>query len=502
MNIMSCEQIKHKDTMAMLKYGIPGVLLMERAAMAVYREMEQRALLKGKIVVICGCGNNGGDGYALAGLLYQNQCNVTVVNLFDIPPKTADAAVFYQILNHLEVPFGNSDEIESADVIVDAIFGIGLKRELNDFLKEIVERINRSSAVKICVDLPSGMDGDECFQKNRTVNADVTVTFTAFKPGLLFYPSAYSAGETVLAEIGIPKGVGDDLLTVITKSRANKFLPKRDCTGHKNSFGSVLVVGGSNGMTGAPVLSSRAALVSGCGLVTTAVPKSLHPVVASQLTEIMSVPLEDNHRGCFDQEGREELIERAQKADCVLFGPGAGTGSGAEALLHVLLQSKKKLVIDADGLNILSARMDWLMNRENEMCILTPHPGEMSRLTGVPVAEIEENRMEFAKNFACRYKVTLVLKGARTVVATPDGRVFVNVFGNSGMATAGSGDVLAGIISSLVAQSATEEEAAVCGVAIHSIAGDKAKENLGEYGMVSGDLVKFIPMAMKEISEV
>ncbi len=502
MNVINCNRIKQKDTMAMLGYHIPGVLLMEHAALKVLEEMKHRGLLSKNILVICGTGNNGGDGYALARLLHRKGAKVTVFNLFDIPPKTADAYVFYQMVQKLDIPFGTSADVESADVIVDAIFGIGMKRELNDFCCQIINKINRSKAVKVCIDLPSGMDGDETYQKNPIVAADVTITFTAYKPGLIFYPSAYSAGEVVLADIGIPEEMGDDRTCVIEKKWVKSHLPKRDAAGYKNSFGSLLVAGGSTGMTGAPVLCSQAALVSGCGIVTAAVPKSLHEIMEQKLTEVMTVPLEDRHTGCFDQEGRTAFLERIKAADAVVFGPGAGIGSGTESLLHGLLQTDKKVVIDADGLNVLAKHMDWLADKRNEACILTPHPGEMSRLSGVTVAEIEENRIEFSRNFSQKYGVTLVLKGARTVVATPKGRVFVNLFGNCGMATAGSGDVLAGITGSLLAQGVNETEAAVCAVSLHALSGDSLKEKIGEHGMTAGDLWKQLPFTIKEILEV
>lgn len=501
MNVMTCEQVKCKDAMAMMRFGIPGVLLMEHAALAVLAEMERRDLLKGKIVVACGRGNNGGDGFALARLLYHKGADVTVVKIFDLPPKTADASAFFDMVQRLKIPFGSPSDFDGADVIVDAIFGTGMKRELNDFCRDIVERINAAGAVKVCVDLPSGMDGDEAFQKNPMVCADVTVTFTAYKPGLLFYPSAYSAGEVVVANIGIPDTLGDDAACVIDKSMVKKRLPKREAAGHKNSFGSVLVTGGSTGMTGAPALCAEAALRSGCGLVTAAVPKSLHDVMEQKLTEVMTYPLEDRHTGQFDPEAKKIFLQRAEQADVVVFGPGAGAGQGTETLLHGLLQTKSKVVIDADGLNVLSRHMDWLASRECEACILTPHPGEMARLAGVTVGEIEENRIEFAREFAKRYRVMLVLKGARTVAATQKGQVFVNIFGNSGMATAGAGDVLAGITGSLLAQGASEEQAAVCAVALHALAGDAAAERLGQAGVTAGALSSQVPLIIKEITE-
>jgi len=502
MYVMNCEQVKHKDTMAMIKYGIPGVLLMEHAALAVYHEMEKHNLLYGKILVICGKGNNGGDGYSLARLLYQKGVNVSLLNLFNTPPKTADASVFYQMTQKLGVPYGEHTDIENADVIVDAIFGIGMKQALNDFCVDIIEKINRSKAKKISIDLPSGMDGDESYQKNPMVNADLTVTFTAYKPGLIFYPSAYSAGKVILADIGIPVMLGDDRTRIIDFDLIRNAFPKRDNAGHKNTFGSILVTGGSTGMTGAVTLCATAALSCGCGLVNAAVPKSLHEIMEQKVTEVMTIPLDDHHTGHFDPAGTEDFLQAISKNDLVVFGPGAGTGSGTASLLHTLLQTKSNIIIDADGLNVLAQHMDWFIDRECEHCILTPHPKEMSRLSGVSVAEIEENRIEFARDFAQKYKVTLVLKGARTVVATPTGQVYVNLYGNSGMATAGSGDVLAGAIGSFFVQGMTETDAAVCAVAIHALAGDCLKSKIGEYGITAGELSRQIPVTIKEILEV
>ena len=501
MNVMTCDQIKCKDAMAMMRFGVPGVLLMEHAALAVLAEMERRTLVRGKIVVACGRGNNGGDGYALARLLYQKGADVTVVKIFDVPPKGADANAFLEMVQRLKVPFGAPADFDDADVIVDAIFGTGMKRELNAFCCEIVDRINQSKAVKVCIDLPSGMDGDETFQKNPMVQADLTVTFTAYKPGLLFYPSAYAAGEVAAVSIGIPDTLGDNATCIVDQNMVKEGLPKRDPAGHKNSFGHVLVAGGSVGMTGAPVLTAQTALLSGCGLVTAAVPGNLYEIVEQKLTEVMTLPLEDRHTGQFDPEAKDLFLQKAGRADTVVFGPGAGTGQGTASLLHGLLQTKAKVVIDADGLNVLSNHMDWLAGRECEMCIITPHPGEMARLAGVSVSEIEENRLEFARDFAKRYRVTLVLKGARTVIATKKGQVFVNLFGNSGMATAGSGDVLAGVTGSLLAQGVREEQAALCAVAVHAMAGDAAAKRFGEAGVTAGAISRQIPVVMKQIME-
>ncbi len=500
MNIMTCEQTRCKDSMAMMRFGIPGMLLMEHAALGVLREMERRKLLNGRIVVMCGRGNNGGDGYALARLLFLRGADVTVVNVFDMPPKGGDANSYYQMVQRLKVPFGTPADLGQADVIVDAIFGTGLSRELNDFCCDLIEKMNSSKAVRVCVDVPSGMNGDEAYQKNPMVQADLTVTFTAYKPGLIFYPAAAWAGEVVPVPIGIPDTLGDDRTTVLDRQMLCSFLPKRMPEGHKNSFGHVLAVGGSVGMTGAITLSAQTALRCGCGLVTAGVPASLYPIVEQKLTEVMTLPFEDGRQGSFLPEAGEQLSKQLERPDAVVFGPGIGRGSGAEAMLHVLLQSNSHVVIDADGLNLLSGHMDWLADRTCKACILTPHPGEMARLAKVSVGEIEENRVEFARQFAMQYHVTLVLKGARTVIAEPGGKVFVNLYGNAGMATAGAGDVLAGAVGSFLAQGVAESQAAVLAVGLHALAGDFARDELGEAGVTAGDISSRLPLVIKELN--
>lgn len=499
MNMMKCSQIKHYDTLAIVKYGIPGMLLMEHAALAVMKEIEQRHWLSGKIVIICGKGNNGGDGYALAHLLYRKGADVSLLNLFCEKPKTADASVFYNITRQLAIPDAEISDIDRADVIVDAVFGIGMKQELNTFCCDVIQRINQTSAKKVCIDLPSGMDGDQAFQTNPMVAADLTVTFTAYKPGLLFYPSAYAAGEVVLADIGIPPMNGGELTNVIDESMIRRLFPKREPSGHKNTFGAVLTTGGSTGMTGAISLCSQAALFSGCGLVTAAVPQSLNPIMEQKLTEVMTVPLSDCDTGCFSASSADLFLQYVRKNHVTVFGPGAGTGEGVAVLLKALLSEPTSVVIDADGLNVLSKQTDWLLAKQCQTCILTPHPKEASRLSGISVAEIEADRIGFARSFAKKYHVILVLKGARTVIASPNGNVYVNRFGNSGMATAGSGDVLAGMIGGLLAQGADGESAAVCAVAIHALSGDLLRKKIGTYGMTAGELCRQIPYTIKEV---
>ncbi len=497
MRIATCEQIRNMDNRAIEQYGIPGIILMENAASAVAREMEARSLCDGRIVVLCGKGNNGGDGYAVAWHLFRQGYDVVLVNVFSQVPKTEDSYAYYQIAKNIGIPFGEFNEMDGADVIVDAIFGNGLKNELNDFCANIVSRVNESRAFVVAVDLPSGMDADCAIQINIPIHADLTVTFAAGKKSLFLYPSALDAGEVVVCDIGIPEPCREQVATVIDKRMIADALPRREKNAYKNSFGHVFAVAGSSGMTGAAALCAEAALRSGCGLVTVGIAASLQGILAQKLTEVMTYPLYDGQSGGLYKECASAMCEFAAKSDAVLFGPGLGRSEHIGYLLGELLRAAcSPVVVDADGLNALAENMELLRETECDI-ILTPHPGEMARLSGTSVQEIEQDRITFALNFAVQHRVTLILKGARTVVASPSGRAYLCIWGNSGMATAGSGDVLAGVTASLLAQGLPCEQAAFCAVGLHALAGDSAAESLGEAGMAAGDILNRVKYEIK-----
>lgn len=502
MKIATCEQIRSMDKRAIEQYGIPGIVLMENAASAVVREMEARKLCGGRIVILCGKGNNGGDGYAVAWHLFRQGYDVVLVNVFSQTPKTEDAYTYYQIAKNIGIPFGELNEIDGADVIVDAIFGNGLKNELNDFCAAIVERINAACAYVVAVDLPSGMDADCAAQLNKPIRTDLTVTFVAGKKSLVFYPSALDAGELVVCDIGIPESCREQVAEVIDKQMIAAALPKRKKDSYKNSFGHVFVVAGSSGMTGAAALCAQAALQSGCGLVTLGIASSLQGILAQKLTEVMTYPLYDGQSGGLYKECATALCEFAAKSNTILFGPGLGRSEHIGYLLGELLRTARSpVVIDADGLNALAENIELLRETECEV-VLTPHPGEMARLSGISVQEIEQDRISFALHYAVQHRVVLILKGARTVVATPGGRAYVCLWGNSGMATAGSGDVLAGVTASLLAQGISSEQAAFCAVGLHALAGDSAAESIGGAGVTAGDILNRVKYEIKKTVEV
>ncbi len=497
MRISTAEEMMNADKKMAELYGMPTLILMEHASIRLFEEMEKRDLLGGKIVIVCGKGNNGGDGYALARLLFMKGADVSIINAFSMAPTAHDALVNYKICRNLGIRFTDTKALPYADVIVDAIFGIGMNNRLNEFCSEIINKINTSSAYKISVDLPSGAYGDFLVQKNVCVKADLTVTFASLKPALVFYPSSYSCGEIVCVDIGIKDDCFGGRSYVIDRDYIAKTIPERCKDGHKGSFGRVLCVAGSKSFTGAAFMCGQAAMRTGCGTVKLCVPESIADIIEMKTTEVMVVSCPDNGFGQISETAAGEIIKNATEADAIVFGCGMGRYSGAyEILEKILLTVNVPVVIDADGIYALAQNIDIL---KSAVCpvILTPHVGEMSYLTGIDSSELVSGAIACASDFSKKYGVTLCLKNARTVVALPDGSTYVNVMGNSGMAKGGSGDVLAGMIGSFAAQGADFCSAAVLGVGLHAMAGDAAAEIYGEYSVTPLDVIENIGKSIK-----
>ena len=496
MKLVTAESMMNADRTMAESFDYPTLLLMEHAAEALFSEMEKRGLHKKKIAVVCGKGNNGGDGYALARMLFEHGSDVKIINAFSMVPKGADAEANYRICRRIGVKFAEVSYISEAEVVVDALFGIGMNNRLNEFCGEIIDKINKSDAFVVSVDLPSGAYGDACVQRNMCVEADLTVTFAAMKNALVFYPSAGNAGEVVCRDIGMRDECMKTDSLIIDKPLINELLPKRKPYGHKGTFGRLSCIAGSKGMSGAAYMCSTAALRSGCGTIKLYVPECISDIMEEKTAEVMTHPLPDAY-------AVPEITAAAASSDAVLFGCGIGrTPEVKEALKSLVTTSEAPLIIDADGLFALSQDMDML---EDKTCpvILTPHLGEMTRMSGDTVEELTENPLLCASRFAVKHGVTLVMKSARTVVAVPDGRTFVNIMGNSGLAKGGSGDTLAGIIASLAAQGANSLSAAVCGVGIHALSGDISKKLIGsEYSVTPLDIIDNLGAAFAEIEEM
>ena len=481
MKAITVETMQNLEYKAINEYGIPSIVLMENAACGFVSALKNNfGDLKGrKVLVVCGKGNNAGDGYAISRLLHFGGAKVFVLPVFDTELLTSDAKTNADVAKNMGVTF-IKDLGDEYDIIIDAIFGTGFRGEVKTPVKEIIQKINQSNAYIASVDVPSGVslsgDTDDCF-----ILCDLCVTFGYAKLYQFTGAAQGSFKKLIVAPISIPEP--EEFSYLITKDTFS-LLPKREPISHKGTFGKVLAYIGSYGMAGAAILSGGAILKSGAGMATIAAPDDIIPTIAHEFPSVMTYPVgEDTIQG---------LPEKAQGMDSVLIGCGLGTKDITRSAVAALIDCNKPTVIDADGLNILSENID-LINGKN--VVLTPHIAEFSRLCGVGVDNIKKNPVGHLKDFCTHYGVCVVLKDAVTIICDKNGHLAICNAPNSGMATAGSGDVLAGIITSMLAQGLSTFDAAAAGVYVHSAAGAMAKEKLGEAGMTSADILSFVPKA-------
>ena len=506
MKVCTCAQMRKIDADAMRLGGVPGVVLMENAALACVYELEKIGVLDKKIAIFCCKGNNGVDGFAIARHLHHRGALVTVYLVCGDEYK-GDALINYEIIKRMGLNItAVCDEYADmyaamADIIVDAIFGTGIKGTVSGTAATVINAINNSGVYTLSVDIPSGISGDTGEVCGVCVNADKTVTFGAYKVGMLMYPAYEHTGEIIVSDISIPQNIIDSQgikINVTDKAAAAQMMPKRYENSHKGDYGKVLVIGGSTGMTGAPAMSAQAALVSGAGLVTAAVPESLNPIMEVKLTEAMTVPLKDNN-GTLSAACTDTITEYIKKADAVLFGPGIGRGADIRVILeNILEKSEAPVIIDADGLNALAEDISILKKAKCDV-ILTPHTVEMSRISKKSPDEIENDRLGVSAAFAAENNVTLILKGHRTAVTASDGKQYINITGNSGMATGGSGDVLAGMLAAFAARGLAADKAAALAVYLHGAAGDIARDKLGADSVTACSIIDNIPYAIQDI---
>lgn len=516
MKVANCSQMKDIDSTAINDFGIPGVVLMENAALGVVEEAVKTLgdLSFKSIVIFCGKGNNGGDGFAIARHLYNKGANVIVILLDSKEKVKGDALINLDIIEKLDIKIveakdesyleGIAATLYLCDLVIDAIFGTGIKGKIKGIAKDIIKIINSSGSYTISVDIPSGVNGDTGQICDVCVKADKTVTFALPKVGLLSYPGADYVGELIVADISIPNTVVESKnisVNIIEPDYIKSIIPVRESQTNKGDYGKLFIIAGSVGMTGAAVLTSQSALRTGSGLVTVGIPQSLNNIIEAKLTEVMSYPLKDEG-GILSLECMDSLLSKINSSDVIAFGPGlSNTNSIEKILLELIKKCKKTIVIDADGINVLAKNINVL--KENECnIILTPHPGEMSRLTGLDIEYIQNNRIKTTIQFAKEYNTTILLKGAKTVIANPEGEVYINTTGNPGMATGGMGDVLTGIIASLCGQGLDNFQAAVSGAFIHGYAGDIASEEKGMHGLTAVDTIDNIPKVLKILGGV
>lgn len=494
-------QMKSADQYTIQAIGIPSLELMERAAKACVRVMEQEGLDLGHPCIVCGSGNNGGDGFAIARLLLEKGCRATVCFVGNESHCTPETRQQIRMFTEIGGKVCNEYKADEYSIIIDAIFGVGLSREITGRYLEVIKQMNEADAVRLAVDLPSGISADTGEVLGKAVSADITVTFQTEKLGLVFYPGAEYAGKVFTADVGIhTEQFGEEPGTAYTYDDGDyrAMLPVRKPDSNKGSYGKLLVIAGSEGMSGAAYLNAKAAYCAGAGLVRIYTPKENQVILQQQLPEAIITAYTDYQE--------EELERLLNWADVVCIGSGIGTGKISQKLLEKTLERRKvPCVIDADGLNILAEHPEYMKVGEDGSraghcgLVMTPHMKEMSRLTGKSVEEIKADRMKILRDYADRYRCTCVLKDARTAIASPGDGICVNLSGNSSMAKAGSGDVLSGMIAGLLAQGLDCVRAAVLGTYLHGRAGDHARKDKGGYSVLAGDLPSYLSRVFKRL---
>ncbi len=514
MRILNAAQMREADRRTIEEIGIPSLVLMENAGRQVVAAMEavHSDLPDRQVAVLCGRGNNGGDGFVVARTLLQRGVDVSVFLIGRVAEVRGDARLNLEILGRLGltvVEIGDSEawelhftEISDCNLIVDAIFGTGLNAPLTGLMETVVADVNASGIPVVAIDLPSGLSADSAEPIGDSIEAGTTVTLAAPKLPLVLPPAETRAGDIVIADIGIPSDVLDSVegprVELLTRGAMRELVTPRTADSHKGDYGRVLIVAGSRGKTGAAHLSALGALRSGAGLVTVATPATCQAVVAAMGPEYMTEALDETDDG-LDLDGVERILEMAR--DVIALGPGLGRAPSTCEFIRLLVdRATVPLVIDADGLNAFGDEPDRLAGREGRDVIITPHPGEMARLVGMTAEEVQASRLEIARNFAVAHHVYVVLKGHRTLIATPDEKVFINPTGNPGMATGGTGDVLTGMVAAWLAQLLDAEGACKLGVYLHGMAGDLAEADEGEVAMTSADLAGHVGDAVLELT--
>jgi NAD(P)H-hydrate epimerase len=510
MIVVTAEEMRQLDRRTIEEFHVPARVLMENAGLRVVEEIEKAwGPVNGKTVTVAaGKGNNGGDGLVVARHLRERSARVHVFLL--APPEQLAGETRANLERYQRQPgqvFVVKDEklddltraLSQSDLIVDALFGTGLSSPVTGSAAGVIAAINASGKPVVAVDLPSGIHTDTGQVMGIAVKATVTVTFALPKRGLLLYPGSDHAGRLRIADIGIPSALVRQLpasVQWLTAAEVSEGLTRRPLSAHKGTFGHVLVVAGSVGKGGAAAMTSLSALRVGAGLVTLALPSGLEGTLPDRPLEIMTLPLPQTADRSLGRGALEPLLKFAQDKSVAAVGPGLSTHPETALVVHGLIaQLTIPMVIDADGLNVLVGHLD-LLKQARAPLVLTPHPGEMARLSGTSTHAVQADRLGVTADFVKRHPVTLVLKGARTIVADRSGVLTVNSTGNPGMATAGTGDVLTGMIAGLIAQGYPPDQAARFGVYLHGLAGDLAAAEVGEVGFLAGDLIRRIPAAI------
>ncbi|NOT22580.1 MAG: NAD(P)H-hydrate dehydratase [Nitrospiraceae bacterium] len=513
MKIVTGTEMQSLDRRTIVEAQIPSAVLMERAGEGIVRHLEDYCgPARGKtITILCGKGNNGGDGLVVARLLHRRRARIHVILLTPITDLGRDTAMMYRQLVRIAgrtaiVRFRSIDQtrtlLASSDILVDALLGTGLSAAVTGAYREAIELINNAGKPVIAIDIPSGLHADTGAILGQAIRATLTVTCGLPKLGLYVNAGIDQAGAVRVADIGIPSAYVDAIETrtlLLTADGAFESLPERMPSSHKGTFGHAGIIAGSVGKTGAAALAAQAALRVGAGLVTVATPSSVNDVLEGKLLEAMTMPLPETKARTLARSGLDRILAFIQARKAVAIGPGLSTHHETVELVQSLMQHlDRPSVLDADALNALTGRA-LLLTECKTPPILTPHPGEMARLeVDATTQSVNADRIGTAKRFAQERGVFVVLKGARTVIARPDGLIAICPTGNPGMATAGTGDVLTGMIVGLLAQGIPAWDAACTATYFHGLAGDLAAQQFGQQGMLAGDLIAQIPYAFQQ----
>jgi NAD(P)H-hydrate epimerase len=515
MRILNTQQMREADRQTIDEVGIPSVVLMENAGRQAVAAMEAafEDLASSKVGVLCGRGNNGGDGFVVARTLAQRGIEAIVFLLGTVAEVRGDARANLEILGRVGltvVEIANAQEWElhfselsDCDLIVDAIVGTGFHGPVTGLLETVIADVNGLGVPVVAIDLPSGVSADTHDLQGDAIEASMTVTLAAPKIPLILPPADVYGGDLVIADIGIPSSVIDELdgpwLELLTRERMRELVPVRAADSNKGDFGRVLVVAGSTGRTGAAHLAALGALRSGAGLVTVATPRSCLATIAAMMPEYMTEPLDETSGGGIDFTAVERVLE--MNADVMAIGPGLGRDPSTAAFVQAIVErSGVPLVLDADGLNAFAGDPERLAGRDGVDVIITPHPGEMARLLNVSIEQVQADRVAHAREFAASHRVHVVLKGHRTIVAGPEGRAFVNLTGNAGMATGGTGDLLTGMTAAWFAQLLDAEAACKLAVYLHGTAGDLAEADEGDLALLPSDIAAHLGDAVLELT--
>jgi len=499
------------DKRAIEVFKISEDILMENAGSAVYNLIVKKIGIEGKkFIAVCGTGNNGGDGFVTARKIYSNGGSIKVFIVGRIERIKGSARKNYEMIKNIGIEIKNvsSEEdledlrkpIIESDVVIDALFGTGLSREITGIYRDVIDLVNKYKKIVVSVDIPSGIAGDTGEVMGIAVKADYTVTFGLPKIGNILYPGYDHCGELYVSYISYPPSLYNaDFIKIETNDPIP--LPPRNKAGHKGTFGKALFIAGSFGYFGAPYLSAMAFLKAGGGYSRLASPRSIIPYISCVGNEIVFIPLKETETGSISMENKDKIIELSEISDIVIIGPGLSLNEETQRLVQELLgEINKPMIVDGDGITAISKNLE-IVKRRKEKTVLTPHLGEMSRLTGKSIKEIEKEKISVLGKITSELRSVIVLKGAHSLIGYPDGKIYVNMTGNSGMATPGSGDVLTGTIAAMYGLGLKFEDAVRVGVFIHGYAGDLAALDKGEDGLTARDILEYLPLAMKMYRE-